>query len=86
MQSRWNPLRVVVSLVTVVSMLLGMVPWMARSVAAAVSEPVTLSELALYLPVRWRTFVATDVHGESDVTFSATLTETMQLSLTVFLP
>ncbi len=39
MQSRWNPLRVVVSLVTVVSMLLGMVPWSRiRPVTAASRE------------------------------------------------
>lgn len=86
MYSRWNPLRVVVSLVTVVSMLLGMVPWTVKPVEAAVSEPATLSELAVYLPVRWRAFVAADAHSETDMSFSATLTETMQLSLTVFLP
>jgi len=44
MQSQWNPLRVVVSLVTVVSMLLGMVPWTVKPVGAAEIEmrpPVT---------------------------------------------
>ncbi len=43
MQSQWNPLRVVVSLVTVVSMLLGMVPWTARPVGAKRIEAPSLA-------------------------------------------
>ncbi|HQI87208.1 MAG TPA: RHS repeat-associated core domain-containing protein [Anaerolineae bacterium] len=86
MQSRWNPLRVVVSLVTVVSMLLGMVPWTVRPVRAAEVIPVSANPPSFYLPVRWRMFAPTDVAGETHRIASTTLSETLQLSMTVYLP
>jgi RHS repeat-associated protein len=89
MQSRWNPLRVVASLVTVVSMVLGMVPWTVRPVRAWEADDALAAapdKASLYLPVRWRAFASAAVSAPETLTFSAPLSDTMQLSRTVYLP
>ncbi len=91
MQSRWNPLRVAVSVVTVVSMLLGMIPWTARPVAAAESRvddalAVTPGGTGLYLPVRLRVSPVGTAPAAMTLSAHTTLSNAMQLSSTIYLP